>query len=317
MRSMSMNFLFIFLATVACQRPVEREECFERTYEHAYGLPVKGDQWEECGRNGKVFSSLRNGVSVTQTYADGILDGESTYTYPLSNQIERVETYSKGQLVEQVFYSCSGNPDRSVSYTYPDIRTITEWYEHGNPRAIETFDGPFLVSGQYYSLENLCESKVLNGSGERTNRNDLGDFLGRDVFQDGRLVQQTTYYSNGSPKEICSVMDGVLHGERKKYYPGGEPQSVEQWQNGCQSGLTTIFQNGEKYAEVPYHANMKHGVERRYRDGCFVTHEISWMNDMKHGQCKTYISETVETDWYYKGRLSTKANFESFALPRG
>jgi antitoxin component YwqK of YwqJK toxin-antitoxin module len=311
-----MSLLFIFLTAVACQKPVEREECLQRTYEHEYGLPVEEKQWEGCGKNGKVNSTLRNGVTISQNYQNGLLHGESTFTFPHSSQIERVEGYSGGTLISQVFYSPAGNPIRSESYASPNTRVITDWYEQGNPRSVETYDGLFLVSGEYYSLQNQCEGKIYNGTGERPRRNEIGDFVSNDYFQDGKLCQVSTFYSNGSPKEISSIMNDVLHGERKTYYVGGEPMAIENWENGSRSGVTIIFQNGEKYAEVPYKGNLKNGVEKRFRDGSIITDEITWVNDVKHGPCTTIYGDMTDTVWYYKGRLSSKANFESFALPR-
>ncbi len=316
MRSKSMSLLIILFAVSACQKPIEREECLQRTYEHEYGLPVEADLWEGCGKNGKVNSILRNGVSVSQNYQNGLLEGDSTYSYPHNSQIERVETYSGNALKNQVFYSCAGNPVRSISYTFPNTRVITDWYEHGNPRCIEKYDGNLLVSGEYYSLQNQCEGKIYNGTGERCQRDERGDFVSQDYFHQGKLCQVTTFYSNGSPKEISSIKNDVFHGERKTYYVGGEPMAIENWENGGKSGMTIVFQNGEKFAEVPYKGNVKHGVEKRFRDGCIITDEISWMNDLRHGPCTTFHGDTADTDWYYKGRLSTKANFESFALPR-
>ncbi len=316
MRSKSMSLLFIFLATVGCQKPVEREECLERTYEHEYGLPVEAELWEDSGQNGKVFTNLRNGVSVVQNFQNGLLEGESSYTYPHNSQIERVEYYSSDKLVSQVFYSCAGNPERSIFLTFPNIRTITDWYEHGNPRCIETYEDDLLISGEYYSLQNQCDGRIYNGNGERFVRDELGVLVSQDYFHSGKLMQRTFFYANGSPREVCSIMNDVLHGERKTYYPGGDPMAIEKWNNGRQTGLTIVFQNGEKFAEVLYQDNLKHGIERRYRDGCIVTQEITWVNDLKHGPCVTYHGDVVDTDWYYKGRLSTRANFESFALPR-
>ncbi len=316
MRSISMSLLFIFLTTVGCQS-VKQEEFLERSYVHEYGLPVEGNQWMDCGANGKVLSTLRNGVTVSQTYQNGLLEGESTYTYPHCSQLERTEYYSGNHIVSQVFYSLSGVPTRSISYSRPNTRVITEWYEHGSPRSIETFNGTILTSGEYYTLQNQCDSRIYNGNGERYLRNDLGELLSLDTFQGGQQVLKEAYYTNGSPKEICSMKNGILHGERKTYYPAGEPMAIENWDNGCQSGMTIVFQNGEKFAEVPYQGNMKHGIEKRFRDGCIVTQEIAWMYDKKHGPCHTYVGEFTDTDWYYKGHLTTRINFESYGdLPR-
>lgn len=310
--------LFICLATVACESIREYENQYDCTYIHPYGVPVGCDQWVQSGSNGQCIVSWRDGVTVTQTYADGLLHGESTYTYANSSQIERIEKYCNNELTSQIFYNMVGVPRQSVVYSEPNFKTITIWYDSGNPRSIETYEGSRLITGKYYTLLNQRDSWVYKGDGERIQRNELGHFVSLDTFQDGIMTLRTTYYQNRSPKEIaCYNKIGQLHGERKTYYEGGEPMAIEQWDHGEQSGITVVFQHGEKFAEVPYVEGKKNGVEKRFFNGCILVQEVTWKDDLMHGPTYTYEGDdVVNTDWYYKGRLTTRSNYDSFGLPK-
>lgn len=310
--------LLILLAATACESMKEYENRYDCTYIHPYGVPVGSEQWAESGSNGQRIISWRDGVTVTQSYADGLLHGESTYTYPLSDQIERTEKYCNNELVSQIFYNTSGVPKQSIVYSAPNSKTITIWYDCGNPRSIETYEGALLITGKYYTLLNQSDSWVYKGDGERILRNEFGHFVSLDVFLEGVMTTRTTYYQNRSPREIaCYNKSGQLHGIRKTYYEGGEPMAIEQWDHGEQSGMTEVFQHGEKFAEVPYVEGKKNGVEKRFFNGCSLVQEVTWKDDLIQGPTYTYDGDrVVNTDWYYKGRLTTRANYESFGLPK-
>ncbi len=292
------------------------EPCVEQKCVHKYGLEVQPEYWVDCGRNGQVITTQRNGVVITQSFANGMLNGQSTFSFPHSEQAERIEMYENDQLISQVVYQPSGMPISSVEYSSPDISTETVWYENGNPKSSEKYERDLLISGEYFDLQNKRDAWVSNGYGERINRDSLGTLISIDSFRGGEMALKSTQYPNGAPKEVIAIANGQVNGERKTYYPGGEPMSIEFWNDGQQHGQTTIFQNGEKYSEVPFYNGKKHGIERRYRDGDTVTQEINWNNDQMHGPAHTYYGDNVQTDWYYNGRLSTRSNFESFAVPK-
>lgn len=310
-------FIFALLALGSCQPHSQREDqhC---TYVHQYGVPVGSEQWIKSGCNGQKIISWRDGVTVSQTYVNGLLHGPSTYSYPLSEKIERVEEYINNHLTKQLFYDTEGNPKRSIAYKASNVRTVTSWYDIGNPCSIETYEGSLLISGKYYTLMNVKDSWVYKGDGERVTRDEYGHTISLDTFKEGIMVSSTTYYSNGSPREISYFDQGARHGEQKRYYLGGEPMCFETWEKGEKTGMTTLFQEGVKFAEVPYVAGKKNGLERRYRDGIVVNQEICWKDDKMHGPASTYSDGgIVQTDWYYKGRLTSQANFESYAVPKG
>jgi antitoxin component YwqK of YwqJK toxin-antitoxin module len=300
----------IFLT--ACQQHLP-PECIEKSYIHRYGVVVEPDYWNNAGRNGQVVSTLRDGAVLTQTFNNGILHGESCCTFPHSSQLQKREMFAHDQLVSCTTYSLDGLPLQTTNYTTPESWTVTTWYEHGQPSSIERFDRNMLIDGEYYNMRNEKDSWISNGNGDRYTRDRHGFLISVDSFRSGELAYSTTYHPNGVPKEITPYAGGKIHGDRKTYYPGGEPQSIEPWHFDRQQGTTVLFQNGERFAEVPYLAGKKSGIERRFRDGSIVTQEISWHDDKMHGPTYTYVGDSFQTDWFYRGRLTSRSNFESYS----
>jgi len=317
MSSKSLPLLgLLAVLTASCQTGAKNDYYVEQIYQHKYGVTVEPEQWQDSGCNGQVFTTLRDGVVVGQTFAHGMLNGESSYSFPNSEQIQRKECYDDDLLISETSYSFSGVPEFSKERTSQNSWIETRWYESGHPRSIEKYEGDLLLSGEYYTIENQKDSCVYDGIGERMTRDAWGNLISIDTIRGGELAVKTTRHSNGSIFEVIPYASGTIHGERKTYYPGGDPMAIETWNNGEQTGITTIFQNGEKYAEVPYVRGKKNGVEKRFKDGSVLTQEISWANDKMDGPTYTYLGDGVQTDWFHKGRLTTRTNFESFGMPR-
>ena len=91
---------------------------------------------------------------------------------------------------------------------------------------------------------------------------------------------------------------------------------MEQWVQGVQEGTTVVYQNGEKIAEVPYVRCNKHGIEHRYRDGAQLVEEVTWREDIQHGQHKLYIDGETKLEWYHNGELVSRPAFERMNMPR-
>ncbi|MFQ5729463.1 MAG: toxin-antitoxin system YwqK family antitoxin [Waddliaceae bacterium] len=159
------------------------------------------------------------------------------------------------------------------------------------------------------------ESRSAQGEGNKVERDDFGRLLFIDKFENGEKVLRTTYYPNEAPKEIIPYVDGKVCGLKKTFLPAGEPVTIEEWSENYQDGITTVFQNGEKIAEVPYVKGVKNGIEERYRDGQFVAEEIPWKNGRKHGPCYCYIGEGSHVSWFYEGNEVTKAQYDRVTRP--
>jgi len=309
-----LNFLvpLALLATLAsCNRTMPyRGPVVEQTYVHQYGVQVPPEQWQTSGETGQIVSKLKSGVVVTNTYAGGVLDGETNYTFPHNDNIQKVETYTDGRLIKEIHHSITGTPMKETFYQDHGVRHVTIWYEDGTPQAKEVYVKGRLTNGQYFDHNQQVEAKVENGQGNRINRDNYGMLESNDTIFDGDMTQRTTYHVNGHPKEVIPYANGVVSGERRTYLPAGEPNTIEMWELGMQHGTTIVFSAGEKVAEVPYVSGMKQGLERRYRNGRTVVEEITWTQDQRQGPTYTYVGENKKTDWYHNGRRVTKGAYD-------
>jgi len=291
------------------------EEIVDNKYIHKYGVMVPPEDWSQRGENGKVVSTLKNGVIVTRNFSNGSLNGETTYTFPHSETIEKMETYVEGNLKTELTYYSSGIPMKEIQYVSPVFQNVTVWYEGGSPQLREKYKDSFLIDAEYFNSSHQIESLVENGNGTRINRDQYGQFLSTDTIEHGDVILKTISHADGTPKEIIPFSNHKIHGLRKTFHPGGEPHTVEEWVENTQHGLTTFYQNGEKISEISYASGKKNGVERRYRDGNDVVEEISWKDDVKHGPSVTYVGDIQKTDWYYHGKFTSKINYELLATP--
>lgn len=309
-------FIFVILALCSgCQKNYDPEcdpcpDAVEKTYIHKYGVEVAKNDWAFRGKEGKVVSRLKTGVTASKNYRNGILDGETVYTFPHSNNTERVEIYENGTLVKEVENYTSESPKSEITYSPHGRTTIQTWYENGTPRSSEEYESNKLITANCYNMNNQVEACINNGDGERVNRDGFGQLDSKDVFAAGNLDTRMTYYPNGASKEIIPYKNGKICGFKKTFNPGGEPCTMEEWENDQQNGITHMYQNGEKFAEVPYVAGIKNGIEQRFRDGKYLVEEISWKNGFKHGPSYTYVGHERSVDWYYQGENVSKAKYE-------
>lgn len=313
MRKTFVPFLGLSALTLAgCQQTqyYSSPDVVEETYVHRYGVPVSPEEWSASGNHGQIVSTLANGVVVTKTYNSGILDGDTTYSYPHSSSIEKVESYTNGVLQKESSFYISSAPKQETFYNTPQNRTVTSWYESGAPKSKEQFQGNLLFQATYYGQNNQTDSQVANYNGSRTSRDDYGQLVSVDTIDKGLMTQRTTYHQNGAPKEVIPFANGVVHGEVKTFFPAGEPHTVEEWKNGVQAGLTTEYLNGEKVADSRFENGKKQGTEHRYRDGKSVVQENSWVNGQKQGPCTSYVGNVTKTEWYWQGKEVSKTNYD-------
>lgn len=282
------------------------------TYFHKYGVVVPADYWTSSGEHGNVISTMTDGVVVSRSYSSGTLNGETTYTYPHSSQIQKSETYSTGMLDKETEFFFDGTPKRETVYNSPSsgMRTVSTWYLSGTPKCIERYEENQLVSAEYFTSLNQRDAFVDNLQGTRLMRDDYGQLISTDTIESGRMVLRQTYHPNGSPKETTSYKNDLVDGFKRTFHPAGEPDTVEQWAQGQQEGLSVVYQHGDKFAEVPYVNGEKHGVECRYRDGKTKVQEVSWNSGKLHGPTTTYVGDSPKTDWYFKGNPVSKADYE-------
>ena len=304
--------LLVLIASACVSQHSVDDEIIIESYVHNYGVEVPKEHWEETGQSGQVVSTLPDGMVRRQTYYFGKLEGETTYTSPYSQNIEKSEVYTQDKLTKEVFYNPCGEPQKEISHDNPEHTLVKEWHTNGQLKSYEKYAGSLLSHGEYYDAGGTRLTGIQEGTGVKTFRDSFGLLQYSDTINDGELESRTTYYPNGSPKEITPYKNGLVHGQRKTYFPGGEPKSIETWEKGKQQGITTLFVHGQKSQEIPYDNGIKNGVSKTFKDGALVIEEQTWKNDVLHGPTITYHEGIKATDWYYKGNKVTKGYFDSF-----
>lgn len=281
------------------------------THLHRYGVPLNCDDWNQRGQNGQVISTLKNGVVATKNYDQGVLNGDTTYTYPHRDTIQRKEVYDHGALIEVTEYYPTGIPFRQQFHRSPISYSVVQWYENGVPQCRESYEDDRLITGEYYTPANLIESRVDDQEGFRVLRDGQGYLLSNDTIKKGAMVTRTTYHPNESPAAVTPYFQGKIEGKRTTYTPSGEPLTIESWKNDLQEGNTVVFEFGEKVADVPYVKGRRQGIERCYRDnGETLVKEVNWVKGVRHGKCKTYIGRITTEDWYFQNELVNKPTYD-------
>lgn len=279
-------------------------------YVHKYGFPISQAEWEAREQDGKEVLVLDNGVKVTRTFENGILHGPSTFTFPHSEVVEKLHVYESGTLLKQLVNDPNGLPLREEAYGFDDRLTVTLWNEKGAPLSIEEYEGDTLLEGSYFTPDHALEAKVENGLGERVRRERDGLLLSRDSIVHGAMAARTTYHASGQIHTISHYDNGQLTGEQLKFTATGRPLMALNWDHGTLHGTKVVFRNGQKVAEIPYVHGVKEGVEFHYDELGYLTAEISWHHDKRHGTTKLHNDQTVETEWFFDGTSVSAERFQ-------
>lgn len=306
--------LLLVAATAASSGCIRRihdpHEVVDQSYIHRYGVPVGGGNWQEQGATGQVVTTLKSGVVVTSSYANGELHGDTHYTYPHSELTERTETYEGNSLTKEVKFCRNGTPSQETAHLSPTTQKVVSWYDNGAPQCSEHLENGLIVKGEYHDINHRPDSRIDNANGSRTRRDNFGNMLGVDTVVDGAVTVTKTFHPNGAVKEEIPYVNGQIEGQLKTYLPDGVPLTIETWTNGEKTGITKQFENGELVAEVPYVRGVKEGVEKRYRNGKIVVAEITWSGDQRHGASSSYIGEVTKVDYFFQGNPVSRSSYE-------
>jgi antitoxin component YwqK of YwqJK toxin-antitoxin module len=306
-------FASLLFALIGCQSKRLCDDVICQTYVHRYGVPLDPDEWSARGRHGRVVSTRRDGVVVSNSYESGVLHGETTYTFPHREVIQKRETYCQGELEKEIWNYHNGIPQRQVTYEEPHRHTAIAWYENGVPQCKEEYQKGRLAQGEYYNLSNETESRIDDCAGIRMQRDGYGNLTSIDEIHDGQMVLRTTYHPNGTPEALTPYVNDEVHGQRRTFTIGGEPATIEEWRGSRQHGNTIVFENGEKCSDLPYVNGQPHGIEQRYREGQILAQRNTWVKGEKHGPCHTYVRDISQTDWYFQGKLVNKPTFDAMS----
>lgn len=291
----------------------QKKDVVTQRYIHKYGYDVSRDEWDSNQYPGQVVTSLKNGVTISSSYEDGVLHGNTTYTYPHSQTLESLNVYDRGNLVKKTAYDIKGIPQREDLFLSPTHTKTKFWYSAGTPMCVEERIDNTVVEGEYYTLQNELESQVKKGNGVKTTRSQDGKLFAKEIIENGVVVGRESFHTNGSPHMIVGFVQGFLNGEKRVYGSTGDPILLENYDKGKLNGICTYFQNGYKYLESPYKQGKKEGIERQYIDGETLVEETEYHDGFKHGPSTFYSDGLSKTEWYYNNEIVSKAKFEELS----
>ena len=312
-RTLPLFLPLVALVLGGCNNSSNDESVVSQRYIHKYGYDVSKDEWESTDYPGQVLTTLRDGVTITATYEEGILHGPTTYTHPHSHTKECVEYYDRGQLVKKVNFSLRGIPASEELYLSDTHQKITKWFKSGTPQSIEEYVDGKLVSAEYTNSGNEILSRIEGGQGIRFIWDKHEKVKAKETYNDGEAILRETFFFSGNPKEIISLRHGKMHGEVKRFAETGEPLSIETYSDDAKHGLSTYFQNGTKYLELSYVHGMRDGAERHYVDGETLVEETFWEGNMKHGPSRVFYDGLAKTQWFYNNSKVSKVKFEDLS----
>jgi antitoxin component YwqK of YwqJK toxin-antitoxin module len=293
-----------------CVNNQQENNVVSTRYLHKYGYAVSKNEFEERKYPGQVITVLKNGVTITSTYENGVLHGTCTHTFPHSQTVETYFLYNHGALVKEIAYDVSGMPLREEVVLSPTRYASTKWYADGTPMSTEEYAGKELVDAQYFTRLNEVEARIEKGKGTRVVRDIQGVLVSREEFAEGYVAKRETFYPNGTPESTAHYFFGVLNGEKKTFNENGEPLSVREYIAGKLHGRTTFYKNGAHAIDVHYLDGKKNGLEIHYLDGDMISQEILWENDKKHGPSKYYIEGVPEVEYFYDGQTVSESKWK-------
>jgi antitoxin component YwqK of YwqJK toxin-antitoxin module len=313
----NISTIFALVATglfaVGCSTYNDQNQIVKTAYYHPYGPQISETEWKDQGSSGETSELMLNGVEVRREYSGGVLHGSSSWTFPHSRVTERTEDYVQGKLVATTLNYPSGSPKFREEYADNDVKYIQAWYEDGCPRSIEEVRGDSLCNGQYLTIDGDVESIVSGGNGVKIGRNEQGELLRRDRYEQGVVVAQEFFYKKGLLKEVIALKGSKRDGESKRFSETGEPISVEMWKDGLLDGKQMYFENGHLARQVFYSSGLKHGIETHYAiNSDMVVREIGWDRDQRHGCCKNFVGDQIFAEWYWNGTKVSEDQFQTW-----
>ncbi len=302
MKRVSISFVVLsglFLAS--CQDNTSPNQVVSQTFVHKYGFSVSQEEWDARSQDGQIVEQLSSGVKISRSYENGQLHGPTTYTFPERAVVEKLLVYDQGNLLKETVFDEMGIPSREDLYEFDDRNVITLWSNRGIPLSVEEYENHILVEGKYYSPDHELEAKVESGNGCRTKRTREGILVSKDKIHDGAITERASYHPNGELHTLSHYENYQLHGPQVKYAASGRPLMELAWKHGILDGQKILYRNGMRVAEIPYEDGVKYGTEYHYDDLGNMISETVWSNDKKHGCCKSYSEEGVDTEWYHHG----------------
>ena len=310
------GFFSIFAAS-SCQRQSDQTPGTVKTeWRHQYGPELNSEkEWDARGANGQIRRTYKDGRVACESWKEGKPHGLWTETFPHSSVLQTERFYDNGTCVLATWNYPMGMPMRQESYQPDGVILVSTWYEDGTPQSKEEYRDRRLVCGRYFSPSQEVDSQVEDGAGLRTVRDPYGQLTAHEEIGDGVLGVRICFHQNGMPASRTTFVNGVPHGLINTFLPSGEPETIQEWQQGRPHGTATFFQNGERCSDIPYVDGKREGVERRYGIDGVVVEEISWKDDVRDGPTISYVGGEKEVTWYSDGSQVTKEEFRERNAP--
>ncbi len=294
-----------------CRKDVP-EPIVQRSYYSYYGPEIAQSDFEAQGKTGDVVEKTSSGVEVRRAFANGVLHGTSSWSYPNTHVVYQFEEYENDRLVCMGMNAENGVLQYEEQYGPQETKVVRAWFLDGSPRMSEEYRGGKLVRAQYYTNDGDLESFVDRGNGSKITRAGNGKLLNRDQIVGGLSVVREEFYPNSMLYQVYALRDGVKNGFCKVYLESGQPNRLEMWSFGLLDGTQTLYENGLEIAQVPYCQGVKEGIERRFEPGTDqVVQEISWHQDMRHGATKTRVNGMEVVEWYWRDNKVSPEQYQA------
>lgn len=277
---------------------------------HKYGFDVSESEWSSRNKEGQVITTLKNGVTQSITYKNGIYHGPFTLTFPFSTVLQEKSEYNEGTLVKKTVYELSGLPIQETVFETDGKKIITVWDMSGVPLSMEEYSGQLLMSARYYNSQNEIEATIIDGNGTRIKRDRTSLLLSKEKVENGQIVKRTTFHPNGVVQSHCSFIDYKQNGLMETFSPSGKLLSRSHWKNGELNGVQSFYKDDKILSEIHYLSGKKHGLEKEYDNKGYVVKEINWANDKRHGTSRYTVNDVSDMQWFWKGNVVERKKYQ-------
>ena len=133
---------------------------------------------------------------------------------------------------------------------YSEIRDITKSLKLQPKKIIDLKpprDGAIITRNFNGKIESIKSFEGGELHGRLIVFDESGNRVRESLYQDGKLMQKTSFYPNGMTREVLPIVDGKIHGISISYYQNGKLSGLTEWSDGTQNGESPRFdKNGKK-----------------------------------------------------------------------
>lgn len=305
-------YLIIPILFFSCNRSTTDDTTISKKYYHKYGFEVPKQEWENRKEDGKIVTRKEDGITITQSYENGVLSGPTTYSYPHTSTTQKKLVYDQGTLLKEIIYDQNEIPIRESDYEFEGQVIKTCWNTTGVPLSVEEFKGNLLIEGKYFDEDNNLEATVTDGTGIKLKKDRSNTLLHKETLEKGKTLSKICYYSDGTIQSETTYLNDQPHGLQKKFTESGKPLAFINWRQGTLDGLKVHYRNGNVIHEIPYKNGNKHGLEKQFAASGNQISEIPWIHGKKHGSARVFTEDNSNIAWFYDGKAVTRNQFESY-----